>query len=474
MHSIYCYPIIRFILRVTVITLSIFHSTHGTEHEKAKPECNLEDKALIGFVEDGLGSLGRSAQFDTSIIRGGRSARLFVRDNNGVKPALFFSVLAVPDSIVAARGQTVIPTVTEAKPVRTMIRPAIRGIELLGRETAETGDERTVLTLEVPNLFDHGWRYLFWPTLSYYIAACPADGSAMDANTQKGFVAVVQTKVSSGGFVKLLTFSIVALVYLLAAVGVRRATTPPPSFIQSLNPFRLTAGISGGSSISNLQVFTFSLIVFGLLVYVLLRAGELSDISANVAWLLGIVGVGTSAARITANRREQLSPANLAWLLKRGWLKREPSIAQLITQSGRFSVTRFQSIAFSLVVAIALLVSGPAELATFTIPDSILGLLVASQAIYVSGKWVQPAAVNKERFDELNNKLNELRNLENQLIDEKPADKTMNEYFATDPTPALVKDYKDEAKLVANKLAWEYEVSLPTTGIDGLPLSSSG
>ena len=76
-----------------------------------------------------------------------------------------------------------------------------------------------------------------------------------------------------------------------------------------------------------------------------------------------------------------------------------------------FAVIRFQSVAFSGVVAISLLINGFIGLETFTIPASLLALLTASQAIYVVGKGARPTAGDDAAFKELNTLIDETRKL---------------------------------------------------------------
>src|SRR5262249_1682076 len=64
--------------------------------------------------------------------------------------------------------------------------------------------------------------------------------------------------------------------------------TPPPSLVQSLDPVQITANPWGRGSLSKLQIFLFTLIVFALLLFFQLRSGVLADMSSDVMWLLGI------------------------------------------------------------------------------------------------------------------------------------------------------------------------------------------
>jgi hypothetical protein len=76
---------------------------------------------------------------------------------------------------------------------------------------------------------------------------------------------------------------------------------------------------------------------------------------------------------------------------------------------GEFDVYHFQI--FSVVVGGALLVVGLSDLATFSIPETLLGVLGLSQVIYVGGKLVMPPT-----FSELNTATKALRELERDFV----------------------------------------------------------
>jgi hypothetical protein len=189
------------------------------------------------------------------------------------------------------------------------------------------------------------------------------------------------------------------------------------SFVRSLDPVVLTAGADGKGSLAKLQILFFSVIVFGLLLYVLLRLGELSDLSETILLLLGIAAIGSTAAKATEQQRGRIDFENYAWLVKRKWLgldglarDNRASWRDIITSDGEFDVYRYQSCIFSLVVGGALIVVGVNQLASFQIPTTLLGLLGLSQVVYVAGKLVSPPA-----FADLNKSIETLRAFERDL-----------------------------------------------------------
>jgi hypothetical protein len=201
-----------------------------------------------------------------------------------------------------------------------------------------------------------------------------------------------------------------------------RAPAPAPadrSWWRYLDPIELCADVNGKASVSKLQILFFSIIVFGLLSYIVMRTGVLSDLSPSILLLLGISAVGAAASKATEVSRSRLDFDNWAWLIRKGWLPPGGLCAvsqarwrDLVTPDGEFSVYNFQMLIFSLVVGGALLTTGLNDLASFSVPDTLLGVLGLSQAVYVSGKLVAPPS-----FKELNDAVSRLRKLEADFVE---------------------------------------------------------
>jgi hypothetical protein len=79
----------------------------------------------------------------------------------------------------------------------------------------------------------------------------------------------------------------------------------------------------------------------------------------------------------------------------------------LLKTGDHFDIYSFQLVVFSALVAFELLTSNLQELATFTIPPNLLGLLGLSNAVYIGGK-----AVTAPTIGELDKKVNDLRDAE--------------------------------------------------------------
>jgi len=205
--------------------------------------------------------------------------------------------------------------------------------------------------------------------------------------------------------------------YYAAAKALRIVSGQSLTAQQSLNPIRITAGADNRGSLSTLQVFFFTVLVFVMLAYVLMRTGVLSDLSTTVLELLGISGIGATAAKGADSSRSAIEPANQAWLQSKGWYDApsvrpagQPTFYDLISSDGNFDVYRYQSFLFSAAVGGALFIGGISQLSSFTVPQNILGILGLSQVVYVAGKLVSPSSASQ-----VNALITDLRNAEADL-----------------------------------------------------------
>lgn len=230
----------------------------------------------------------------------------------------------------------------------------------------------------------HWWP---WRTHRIYVVACPEKG------TELVYFGLAEIYVSNRIVCIALTLAAVGLFYAAAVHALRGHAAG----LNRWDPVVLTAGQDGHGSISKLQILFFTMIVAGLLVYVLLRVGRLGDLSEDILLLLGIAGAGTAAANATSLLRRRLSPHNLAWLRRHGWLpeQKRPRWADLVMEAGEFDIYRFQILVFSLVVGLSLLFTGLFGLADFDLPDGLLALLGLSQVVYVGGKIISNPAISE-------------------------------------------------------------------------------
>jgi hypothetical protein len=265
-----------------------------------------------------------------------------------------------------------------------------------------------LLTLQVPDSIGG-----FWNPVQLYIWRC--SNEIVDSRS------FLTKRAVSWYAAAIVVWPLVLLLYMLAALATRMTDirTGVP-LVRYFDPVYMTAGSDGKGSLSKLQIMFFSFIVFGLLSYILARTGALSDLSSSILFLLGITGVGSAMAKGTDEQKNRLSFENRAWLIRRGWLPpagwaavNQASWHDIITNDGgEFDVYRYQSCIFSLTVGGALLVNGVNELASFTIPQTLLGILGLSQAVYIGGKAVSTSAVA-----ELDNAVTSLRAAEKTYSD---------------------------------------------------------
>jgi hypothetical protein len=194
-----------------------------------------------------------------------------------------------------------------------------------------------------------------------------------------------------------------------------------------LNPLWLISGDDGRASLSMFQILFFTLLVAGLMSYILLRTGQLSDLSSGILLLLGIASVGSATAQATEATRRSLAPETIGWLTLKGWMPKggykadAPRLSDLFTDKGfaddrDFNPYRFQMFAFSLIVGGALLAVGARDLAQFDIPHAVLELLGLSQVVYIGNKAMAPVP-----FQQLDQKVAGLRAAEDTFVKDTAA-----------------------------------------------------
>jgi hypothetical protein len=279
---------------------------------------------------------------------------------------------------------------------------------LVTRHVAQAGD--TMLSFQFPDNFRGFWAW-GWVPHTIYLYACKADNSLV-------FVSTLKTQVSNRIYCIILALLLTIVTYFLIAVAVRIADSKtlkrrpdnkwswkladgrPVHPLRYLDPVLLTEGANGRGSLSKLQIFFFSVIVFGMISYILMRTGVLSDLSGTVLTLLGISAVGAAASSGTDISLNRLTFENWVWLIQKRWLPphgleqvHHARWRDIVTTDGEFDVYHFQMLVFSLVVGGALLSTGLTDLASFEVPTTLLGILGLSQVVYVGGKLVAPTSI---------------------------------------------------------------------------------
>jgi len=307
-------------------------------------------------------------------------------------------------------------------------------IEIL---TAKNLSGATILTIRTPNI---GWKIPFERTQLELVSIPFDDATGKYQLDSPSYFIHQDVRISSWSFSFVASIVLLLMIYLAAAIPVRRLkvarkqsiyglqSTEPiypvkaklphkaSAFIlkvlKYLDPVAFTADKSGKANISNLQITWFTLIIFGLLIHVLLRTGQLSDVSNDILLLLGISGASkilSMGIDVTSNR---LSLENIAWLRAQGWLKdsnhqTKINWEDLINTNGNFDIYKYQLLLFSLIVGITLTISGLGVLTEFKLPQGFIQLLGLSNVVYILGNTVSPNSIA-----ELNMHTNELRGLE--------------------------------------------------------------
>ena len=295
--------------------------------------------------------------------------------------------------------QNTIPNDDNLRRVRA--RKASPNDDLVVKHLLSPGE--TIVSLDVPVDVASGW---WWSKRALYIYQC--------VKKRPVNVSYAPTYISPFELSWAFAITIVLALYWLVSRAFIFVTKKKLNGWRAANPIRITAGPDNRGSLSAFQVFFFTLIIFSMLVVVLLRTGVLSDLSTTILELLGISGIGAAAAKGTDSSKSNLDPANLTWLYNKGWYdspsvvaQPEPNFYDLISNDGSFDVYRFQSFVFTVAVGVALLIGGIAQLASFTIPQNILGILGLSQIVYIAGKVVSANDATR-----LNAAVTELRDAE--------------------------------------------------------------
>jgi hypothetical protein len=265
----------------------------------------------------------------------------------------------------------------------------------------------TLVTLQVPSAVGG-----LWPEAAIYIFGCKA-GQAGPV-----FLSTITAPLSDGLYSGALVVIFLVAVYLLIAKAAQVVDKQDKKFLRYLDPVLLTAGSNGKGNLAKLQILFFSVIVVGLVGYIVSRTGILSDLSSTILILLGIAGVGSAAAKATDVSRNRINFDNWAWFVRKGWLPHgglaavnEAKWRDILTTDGEFDVYHFQSLIFSVVVGGALLVVGLRDLASFSIPETLLGILGLSQVVYLGGKLVGAPSCA-----ELNTATSALKDLERDFV----------------------------------------------------------
>lgn len=229
-------------------------------------------------------------------------------------------------------------------------------------------------------------------------------------------------------YVWIISLAVIGLLYLFigSCVAYRGRWSDKSKILGRvvLNPCKIIAGSNRVASLSSFQMLFFTLIVLWLSIFWLLKSGMLVKIEGDLAILLGIAGSGTVLGKAADNSRSMLRQENFSWLKKKKWIEkdlikgkyddRKPRLFDLITSDGKWDISRFQALGFTLFIGVALLLDGihmdiPDGVNTFdfSIGQTYLTLIGASQGLYIGGKFSQ-----KDGIKQLDVKLDQVREKE--------------------------------------------------------------
>lgn len=295
---------------------------------------------------------------------------------------------------------------------------SVRPLEKVNGEFSPT--DSSVVRFVVPTQ-----ENTFWAKRTFVLRLCDKD-SADDNNA----LAIVRVAVSPPILAKLLSVVVLVLFYVGFALAVSRirakdqplhakypavAEQRKHGWLGHLDPVVLTANSFSKGSVQKLQVLLFSFLVSGMVLSLVLTLGVLSDLSPTIALLLGISAVGAAVAQKTASNRDRLGFDNWAWLVRKMIIpfneaEADPKWSDLVMTGREFDVYKLQTLIFSVVVAAALLVGGEERLASFAVPETLLGILGLSQVVYVAGTLARPPST-----EDLDSAITELSKRETDL-----------------------------------------------------------
>jgi len=187
------------------------------------------------------------------------------------------------------------------------------------------------------------------------------------------------------------------LIFAIVAYCLATRCLPIGARKRPFNPIYVTAGYGGAPSLSQLQVFLFTITVASLLFYIWLRLGVLSEISSDLLILMGISAGGALGAKFaTTMKKSDLSQEARIFLASRRWFSgkkilpdpEQSTISELLKTDDRLDIYKLQMAVFTVVVFFYILFSGGYDLGTVRISETLLYLMGISQGIYVGSKAI--------------------------------------------------------------------------------------
>jgi len=185
---------------------------------QASGGCPTDDSQIATLAHKALAQHGRVAEFNTLFVPGNKTAEITLHE-----PYEQASKYTFYAAVSTGKG----------KEPRAL---AVLGIDKIVKDDKVW----TRLIVSVPGA---GW---LWPRRTFFVLGCTADG-------KPALAAELSAAVSNRGQSALLAILFIAAVYAGVSFGCRAPQGP-----WTLNPIRLTTGLTGRGSISNLQTFFFT------------------------------------------------------------------------------------------------------------------------------------------------------------------------------------------------------------------------
>jgi hypothetical protein len=335
---------------------------------------------------------------------------------NRVSPTLNSITLKTKSSILPD-GEIVEVEISKPSPKNILFCVKLRDInQIIDVLRVNSGtDGNTKLTFKLPKI---GWNTI-WRQMRLELVSFPLEEQTGNLQINALDTYLLQDVYLSSWPISVIGAIIFAgAAYVLAGIAVFFQNTDKREwnlFLKRyLNPVVITSGEYGKASLSNLQIFWFTLLVLGLLFHVLLRTGTLSPLSQDILLLMGISAAGKTLSTGVDATKARLSSDNLSWVIEKGLLKTEPHNnahwRDLILTDNSLDVYRYQLAVFSFLVGVTLMISGLNVLSTYALPEGFATLLGLSNVVYIFGKAVSPSSVT-----DLNHRLDNLRITEQEL-----------------------------------------------------------
>lgn len=227
---------------------------------------------------------------------------------------------------------------------------------------------------------------------------------AADANGIKYF-GVTDHFVDSRSLAVVIAGAAFGFAYLLPFLLWRRSGKvgeslgPLPNRTYSL--LRLVRGRNGSASISNLQIWWWTVAVFALIVFVWVATGGLASFNQSIMILLGVTTGGSLAAKAVAINLRDSSQTIVS--LQGNTEQVQATWWDLIAAGEQVSLTKLQMLVFTIFTGLYVVATVIGQLKFPDIPPELLTLMGISNGVYVLGKatssnlYVQLAGLQVKR-----------------------------------------------------------------------------